>query len=142
MITAAEQCQTGLEGFAEGMDALLGAAAEISRYGGGVSPAVVKVNVERSVQAFLFLHHRLNNRPMHQAPRSIASIAQLAAQFGSTAVARAESVISGAAMPATADAPPGKDEPSADYPEVENWDKVLAAEAAAEAAEREAEEAA
>jgi hypothetical protein len=127
MIAAGDQCQRGLDDFSQGMTALLGAAAEIARHGGGVSSAIVRVNIERAINAHLFLNGRLNSQPLDRAARSIPGIREIVGRFASTAASRSHSIATGEVV-TRPDPPRGPGEPSPFYEEIPGWAAIEAAE--------------
>jgi hypothetical protein len=130
-VEAGQRCAEGLDQFTSNLATVLGLAGEIGRLGGSMSKETVRVVIQRSIQARLFLAGRMNSEPILKAPSSIITIEQAIEQFAATAASRAASVISGEAVPIAAVAPPHRaGEPTADYPEIPGWDAVLRAEAA------------
>jgi hypothetical protein len=105
-VEAGQRCAEGLDQFTNNLATVLGLAGEIGRLGGSMSKETVRVVIQRSIQARLFLAGRMNSEPMLKAPSSIITIEQAIEQFAATVASRAAAVISGEALAVAAVAPP------------------------------------
>jgi hypothetical protein len=89
----------GISDFAAGYAEVLEAAKEINRYGGTLGREVLRSNLQRSVQAQLFLMGRLNSEPLPRAATSIPTVEALIEKFAETISARASSIVNGESAP-------------------------------------------